>query len=58
MAVNAVTTTVYSDRSLAVVGASIEAALEAIEEARVIRLCQIFREENGVYTAILMTDDA
>jgi len=58
MAVNAVTTNIYKSRSLATIGASIEAALELIEEARVIRVLEIFHHDNGEYVAILMTDDA
>jgi hypothetical protein len=58
MADYAVTNTVYSSRSLATLGDEIETALEAIDEARIIRLLQVFRDENGNYHAILITDDA
>jgi hypothetical protein len=58
MANYAVTNTVYSSRSLATLGDSIEAALEAIDEVRLIRLLQVFLDDSGNYTAILITDDA
>lgn len=58
MANYAVTNSVITSRSLQTLGDSIEAALEAIDEVRLIRLLQVFRDDSGNYTAILITDDA